>query len=144
MDHAPHDSHPHVRYWMVFVALCICTAISAGLDLVELPASFLVFGVLAVATAKALFVMTYFMHLKFEGRWKFIILMPTAILAVGLMVALAPDMAMHYYEYDVMQSKLVKQEVPHGAGHGAGHSEGHGDDHGDEDHAEDHSADPAH
>lgn len=101
--HAGDHAHPHVNYFMIFIALCICTGISVALDLVELPPSLLVVGVLAVAVAKALFVMTYFMHLKFEGPWKFIILAPTAILAVGLMVALAPDMAMHYYSNDAPQ-----------------------------------------
>lgn len=120
MDHTHSDSHPHVRYWLIFAALCVCTAISYLLDIAHLPKSFLVFSVLAVAVAKALFVMTYFMHLKFEGRWKFVILMPTAILGVGLMVALAPDIAMHYYTYDVMQSRVVPHESDHAEGHGAG------------------------
>lgn len=95
--------HPSVNYFIIFMALCVCTAVSVALDLVKLPGPLLVFGVLAVAVAKALFVMTFFMHLKFEGAWKFIILAPTAILAVGLMVALAPDMAMHYYYNDAPQ-----------------------------------------
>ena len=47
--------------------------------------------VLSVATAKALFVMMYFMHLKFEGRWKYVLLSPTVILAIGLPLALLPD-----------------------------------------------------
>ena len=118
MDHALPESHPHVKYWLVFLALCVCTAISAALDLVHLNPLFLVFAVLAVAVAKAMFVMTYFMHLKFEGRWKFVILMPTAILAVGLMIALAPDMAMHYYEYDAMQTRHVAHDPEKVTEHG--------------------------
>lgn len=127
MDHTHSESHPHVAYWMVFGALCICTLISWVLDIAHLPKSFLVVAVLAVAVAKALFVMTYFMHLKFEGRWKFIILMPTAILGVGLMIALAPDIALHYYDYDVMQA----HEIGHGGSHGDAHGEETADDHGD-------------
>src|SRR5262245_34417424 len=100
MDHARHDPHPHVWYFGVFLALCVFTGISVALDKFDINRPrLLVFLVLAVACAKALFVMTYFMHLKFEGKWKFIILAPTVILAVGLMTALAPDMAMHYYDY---------------------------------------------
>lgn len=118
MDHAHSESHPHVNYFFVFLALCGCTALSVILDVVEMSKMLLVVSVLAVAVAKAMFVMTYFMHLKFEGRWKFIILMPTAILGVGLMVALAPDIAMHYYDYDVMQTQVAPQEDAHGTGHG--------------------------
>lgn len=121
MDHSHSDAHPHVNYFMIFFALCICTVISVVLDVMELSPGLLVSGVLAVAVAKALFVMTYFMHLKFEGRWKFIILAPTAILAVGLMVALAPDIAMHYYDYDVMQSRELPFERSHDADHHGSH-----------------------
>lgn len=119
MDHAHSESHPHVNYFFVFLALCVCTALSVIFDVVEMSPLLLVVAVLAVAVAKAMFVMTYFMHLKFEGRWKFIILMPTAILGVGLMIALAPDIAMHYYQYDVMQTQVTPSEGVHDAGHGS-------------------------
>ncbi|TWT57321.1 hypothetical protein KOR42_06810 [Thalassoglobus neptunius] len=132
MDHAHDDSHPHVNYFGVFIALCICTAISVAFDLIEISPILLVGLVLAIALAKALFVMTYFMHLKFEGRWKFVVLAPTAVLAVGLMIALAPDMAMHYYTMDTPQSKMVV--VTHG---GDGHHSEEGDEghHAEEEHA---------
>lgn len=137
MDHAHSESHPHVNYFFVFLALCVCTALSVVFDVVEMSPALLVFAVLAVAVAKASFVMTYFMHLKFEGRWKFIILMPTAILGVGLMVALAPDIAMHYYSYEVMQTEVEAHSGAHGEGHGSHADEERHDDHGAEkDHAE--------
>ncbi len=120
-DHA--QSHPHVNYFGVFLALCVCTALSVIFDVVHVTPSLLVFLVLAVACAKAMFVMTYFMHLKFEGNWKFVILFPTAVLSVGLMVALAPDMAMHYYTNEAPQMKYAAE---HGGeehtGHGAAHN----------------------
>lgn len=96
----------HVNYWLIFLALCVCTALSVVADLVQLDNKFVVaFIVLSIASAKALFVMTYFMHLKFEGAWKFVILAPTAILAVGLMLALLPDIGVHYYPTDVPQNR---------------------------------------
>ncbi len=96
----------HANYWLIFLALCVCTALSVVADLVELDNKFVVaFIVLSIASAKALFVMTYFMHLKFEGAWKFVILAPTAILAVGLMLALLPDIGVHYYPTDVPQNR---------------------------------------
>ena len=94
----PAHAAPHANYLLVFVALCVCTALSVATDLVTFPSRlWLAVIVLAVATAKALFVVTYFMHLKFEGRWKFLLLTPTLILAVGLPLALLPDIGMHYY-----------------------------------------------
>ena len=125
MTHDHDDSHPHVKYWVIFALLCVCTAISCAFDLIpDLPKALIVSGVLAVAVAKATFVMMYFMHLKFEGMWKFVILAPTAILAVGLMVALAPDMAMHYYTYKVPQTNSVSTAKGHGGGHGESDSDG--------------------
>jgi cytochrome c oxidase subunit 4 len=110
-DHAGHDSHPHVNYFAIFIALCVCTGISILLDLFESESLrwVIIFLVLSVAVAKAMFVLTYFMHLKFEGNWKFIILMPTTILAIGLMFALAPDIGLHYYDQDIPQ---VNQPAP--------------------------------
>lgn len=110
-DHAGHDAHPHVNYFAIFIALCICTGLSILFDLIKSESLrwVIVFLVLSVAVAKALFVLTYFMHLKFEGNWKFIILMPTTILAIGLMVALTPDIGLHYYTPDIPQ---VDQSAP--------------------------------
>ena len=100
-SHGPPGVHGfHANYLMVFVALCVCTLISVATDLIDFRSrTVLAIVVLAVAVAKALFVMGYFMHLKFEGRWKFVLLAPTLILAVGLPLALLPDIGMHYYNW---------------------------------------------
>ena len=113
--HAGHDSHPHVNYFAIFIALCVCTGISILLDLFEVqPLRYVIaFLVLSVAVAKALFVLTYFMHLKFEGNWKFIILLPTTILAIGLMIALTPDVGLHYYTQDIPQVNALAPAPSH-------------------------------
>src|SRR5580698_6417007 len=89
--HGEHTSGHHVWYFGVFLALCVLTGISVLCDLVHFPVHrfhginpLLAAMVLAVAACKALFVMRNFMHLKFEGKWKFLLLVPTAILALGL------------------------------------------------------------
>ena len=129
-----HHEHHHVNYWLIFIALCICTVISVVFDLIELDRRLIAVLVLAVAVAKAQFVMRYFMHLKFEGAWKYVLLLPTAILACGLPLALAPDIGMHYYRTDVPQYRTAMREgiisSPDGAplGHDADHA-------GDHDHA---------
>ena len=126
MAHDPHDSH-HVNYFAIFIALLVCTALSVVFDLVPLNGVVVTFLVLAVATAKAMFVMTYFMHLKFEGGWKFVILLPTAILAVGLIVALMPDVGLHYYTPDAPQVRAYnKAHAKHGAAAEHGGEPGHG------------------
>lgn len=121
----------------VFIALCVCTALSIMFDVFrfERLKVLTLFLVMSVAVAKAMFVMTYFMHLKFEGAWKFVILAPTAILAVGLMVALAPDIGVHYYTVDVPQTQ---EHAARGSWHA-----GSGDAHGKEPGADHHGADSA-
>ena len=108
---AAHHASPN--YLAVFGALCVLTGVSWLLDEASGWGLFsgrtlLVVLVLAVAVAKALFVAVYFMHLKFEGRWKYVLLMPTAILAMGLPVALAPDLSMSYYEADTQQETYLR------------------------------------
>ncbi len=93
-DHSAH----HVNYGAVFVALCVCTGLSVLFDLLSFENRMItIVLVLAVAVAKALCVMMFFMHLKFEGNWKFVLLAPTTILAIGLPIALLPDIGIHYY-----------------------------------------------
>ena len=100
-----HDAHSRA-YLNVFCALCVLTGISVGADFIDLPSKFLLGSiVLAVATAKALCVMMYFMHLKFERAWKYLLLGPTIILAISLPISLRPDIGETYYVSDVPQQR---------------------------------------
>src|SRR6266700_1463169 len=127
-DHADRGGHfPHVNYWVIFGLLCGLTVVSWLAD--EMSGRgwlnkgiVLTFIVLAVACAKALFVMMYFMHLKFEGRWKFVLLAPTIVLAMAIPAALMPDVGSHYYDYQVPQTMpgAVSEDDAHHGGHSAG------------------------
>ena len=94
-----HDQEMHVEshapYLKVFFALAIFTAIEyfyarAFKD------SFtpLVLGLMLWAVIKASMVGWYFMHLKFEGRWVYYMLVPAGFLAMVFIFALSPDIAM--------------------------------------------------
>ena len=113
-SHAEHG-HLHINYMAIFIALCVCTLLSVAFDLIEMNKRLTAVLVLAVAVAKAQYVMRYFMHLKFEGRWKFVLLLPTAILACGIPLALAPDIGLHYYTPSTPQARMV---APTASGHG--------------------------
>jgi cytochrome c oxidase subunit 4 len=116
--HEEHTFGHHVWYFGVFLALCVLTGVSVLCDLFHIN-SRLIGGinvvlaclVLSVATAKALFVMMFFMHLRFEGRWKFLLLSPTLILALGLPLALLPDVGRHYYTTDVPQTNAHVTDI---------------------------------
>lgn len=123
-EHA-HDEHPHVNYMYIFYALCGLTFASYLADeiggtkyvthvLGGVRAKIIVgLLVLTIASFKASFVMLYFMHLKFEGRWKYVLLMPTMILAMAIVAALIPDIGVHYYDVQVPQTAQTF-EVSHG------------------------------
>lgn len=106
-----HEHHSHGKtYLMVFCALCVFTLMSILADAFHIPnKNVLRVIILTVATSKALCVMMYFMHLKFEGAWKYLLLAPTFILAFTIPFALAPDMGMSYYTRDVPQ--VYEQEA---------------------------------
>ena len=112
------QSHSYVKYSTIFFALCICTVLSIIFDFIDLREKNLLglngvvllsLVVLSIACAKALFVMIYFMHLKFEGRWKYVLLSPTIILAIGLTVAMIPDIGIHYYVDESPQIDYLQQ-----------------------------------
>jgi len=115
----------HGQYLLVFYALCVLTALSVIADLAGGGKGRIVLAliVLTIACFKALFVMMYFMHLKFEGKWKYALLAPTGVLAIALMVALGPDIGMHYYDQQVPQVTEEAQQALHDAHGEAGHSE---------------------
>ncbi|MCA9055391.1 MAG: cytochrome C oxidase subunit IV family protein [Planctomycetaceae bacterium] len=117
-----HASHPHVNYLAIFIALCVCTLLSVVFDMLPATKPVIAVLVLAIAVAKAQFVMRYFMHLKFEGLWKYVLLLPTAILACGLPLALAPDIALHYYTPE--HSPYGIEETAAAEGHHAAGEEG--------------------
>ena len=131
MSDDDHGSH-HVNYLAVFCALCGFTALSVVFDVMSFDNhAITIVLVMAVAVAKALCVMMFFMHLKFEGNWKFILLAPTTILAIGLPLALMPDVGVAYYTPTAPQKGAWGTEMAeyraahsHDEGHGAGHDDG--------------------
>jgi cytochrome c oxidase subunit 4 len=118
-EHNNDSGHEHhaVNYTAIFGLLCVCTVLSIGFDLAKesLSKPVLIFLILGVAVCKASFVLLYFMHIKFERGWKYVLLAPTAVLACALPFALAPDIAFHYYNVIVPQGLIAAedQQVTH-------------------------------
>ena len=61
----------------------------------EIAPAHLVLGLLAMAVIKATLVGMYFMHLKFEGLWIYMMLIPVFILATVVVTGLMPDMVLN-------------------------------------------------
>lgn len=92
--HAEHAPPPGIgKYVAVFVSLCILTAISFGIansPIME-TASIGWTGMMAVSCAKALLVIMFFMHLRWEANWKYVLTIPASIMSIFLLLMLVPD-----------------------------------------------------
>jgi cytochrome c oxidase subunit 4 len=92
-------------------------------DVLHMPKPVTIVLVLAVACAKAMCVMMFFMHLKFEGNWKYVLLAPTTILSIGLPLALFPDIGRSYYISVAPQTGVWAPEISDFESHEASHAE---------------------
>jgi len=103
-DHG-HTAHGHddhdvgiAKYIYVFIALCVLTT-----------ASFFTYSsywpfhaqpkigwafMMAVSCTKAMLVILFFMHVKYEANWKYVLTIPAAFMSLFLLLALVPDIGM--------------------------------------------------
>ena len=89
----------HAPYMKVFWSLLVLTILEyAYARFLEGRISFayLVAGLMVLAIHQGVsWSAGFFMHLKFEGRWIYMMLVPVCLLAVIVVTGLAPDMAFH-------------------------------------------------
>jgi cytochrome c oxidase subunit 4 len=92
------DAESNVRvYLRVFLALLVLTVAEYFYAmLVQQHFLLLVTGLVAMAAVKATLVGLFFMHVKFEGRWIYLVLVPAAFLVVALLVGIYPDIGRAY------------------------------------------------
>jgi cytochrome c oxidase subunit IV len=90
-----HAEEAHAPYLKVWAALAIFTGVeyfyAYYLNQMFL---ILVLGLLLWAAIKAGLVGWYFMHLKFEGNWVYLMLVPAGFLVLVFLTALYPDIGM--------------------------------------------------
>jgi cytochrome c oxidase subunit 4 len=91
-EHAAEAHAPYLKVWFVLAILTLVEYFYAY-ALKEFFVVLLV-GLLFWAVIKAGLVGWFFMHLKFEGNWVYILIVPAFVLATILVLALTPDMAM--------------------------------------------------
>jgi len=85
----PHHKVNYVAIFGLLVALTIVTVIVAFVHIRSELIKVLV--ALTIAAIKASFVALYFMHLKFEGKLIYLILLIPVFLCIVLVIALIPD-----------------------------------------------------
>src|SRR4051812_31661504 len=92
--HGHTEAMPHhkVNYLAIFGLLIALTVVTVVVALVHLESELTkVLVALTIASIKAAFVALYFMHLKFEGKLIYLILLIPVFLSIVLVVALIPD-----------------------------------------------------
>jgi len=85
----------HASYGKIWAILAVLTAVEYFYALIfkdHFP--LLVLGLVSLALVKAGMVGWFFMHLKFERKWVYILIIPACVMAVFLTLALCPDMVM--------------------------------------------------
>jgi cytochrome c oxidase subunit 4 len=93
---APAGEHEVVvadrTYLKVFLTLLVFTVLEyAFAGLAQESFGLLVGGLVCMALVKALLVALYFMHVRIEGRWVYLLIVPALFLATVLILALYPD-----------------------------------------------------
>lgn len=106
-NHNDHTTHTPT-FVVVFLLLCGLTAVSywiAGSKMMTDSVNMARGCLIAVSAAKAMLVITFFMHLWWEKRWKYVLTIPALILAVVMILLLIPDIGMRADTYS-SQRKL--------------------------------------
>ena len=88
----PMTPYHKVNYLAIFGLLVVLTVVTVVVAFVHIEReSIKVLVALTIASVKAAFVALYFMHLKFEGKLIYLILLVPVFLCVVLVVSLIPD-----------------------------------------------------
>ena len=87
------------KYWMVFIILCVCTAISFVFNaaLGQGPLSATLISIVAII--KAALVVMIFMHLMFDWTKVAAIMVPVLIMCVMTIIILSIDQALAWHQY---------------------------------------------
>jgi cytochrome c oxidase subunit 4 len=67
-------------------------------------------GMIAVSCGKAMLVILFFMHLKWEANWKYVLTVPASIMSIFLMLMLVPDVGRRTRYY--AESRWLHAAVP--------------------------------
>ncbi len=146
-DTSAHDDHGHHGnlglFTTIFIALCVLTALSfASFHAFHSTPKVSWLVMMAISCVKAMLVILFFMHLKWEANWKYVLTFPALLMSFFLLVMLIPDVG--WRGDHISRERALHMAVPavHGKAHGhdeaeQGH-EGHGNTHPEEQHHDAH------
>ncbi|QEH34064.1 hypothetical protein OJF2_25980 [Aquisphaera giovannonii] len=98
------ESHaPYMKVWAALAGLTLLEYFYAML--VKDHFALLLLGLLSMALVKAGLVGWFFMHLKFEKKWVYLMIIPACVLAVFLTLALGPDIGLRSSSEDPLDEE---------------------------------------
>jgi len=106
---AGHDLQGHhgptaQTYTVIFIALCVFTAVSFGMNFALHPGNpaymFGVIVIVVVAVCKAFLVGLVFMHLKYDWNLLYFLIIPAFILGTMMMIVLMPDIVLAWQPHE--------------------------------------------
>ncbi len=107
-----HGTEAHAPYLTVWAGLAVLTAVEYYYaSIFKNVFLILLIGLLILAIVKAAMVGWYFMHLKFEGKWVYGLIVPAFVLATILVLALMPDMTLKENADDVLMEDSSSLEA---------------------------------
>jgi cytochrome c oxidase subunit 4 len=120
-EHAAHHGHAGIaKYIYVFVALCILTTMSFWTsNMLPIPWPFphqpaiARTFMMAVSCTKAMLVILFFMHVKYEANWKYVLTIPAAMMSIFLMLMLVPDVGMRMRNPTGGPPGVAQEQVQH-------------------------------
>ncbi|MEX2140732.1 MAG: cytochrome C oxidase subunit IV family protein [Pirellulales bacterium] len=104
------------KYVYVFIALCILTG-----------ASFFTYSeywpwredpqvgwafMMAVSCTKAMLVILFFMHVKYEANWKYVLTIPAGMMSIFLLLMLVPDVGLRQNWYSEERRLYAAEPLP--------------------------------
>jgi cytochrome c oxidase subunit 4 len=120
---AEHSEGSHdgiAQYIYVFIALCLLTTASFFTysdywPFHEQPKIGWAF-MMAVSCTKAMLVILFFMHVKYEASWKYVLTVPAAFMSIFLILALVPDIGLRgHWLSEERELYMAAPRAPHKA-----------------------------
>lgn len=98
-----HEEHPsHLRLFLIvfgmLMGLTLLSFAIANSSIMDTPAIGWA-AMMAVSCAKAFLVIAFFMHLKWETNWKFVLTIPASIMSILICLILIPDIMQRVEDY---------------------------------------------
>lgn len=98
-----HAHASHLRLFIVvFLGLLGLTLVSfaiANSPLMQTPVVAWI-AMIAVSCAKAFLVIAFFMHLRWEANWKFVLTIPASVMSILIVLILIPDIMYREVDYN--------------------------------------------